>query len=204
EEYPLHPESPYAASKAIAEQMIQDYYRAYGQHYCILRYFNACGSDPDGELGADPYKETRVVAVAMKAGILHQPFSLFGTDWPTPDQTAVRDYIHVSDLAGAHVAALHALLDGRESSLICNLGIGRGLSVFEIIQGVEEVLGYALDVRIHPRRPGDVAVSIADATRMRTRLHFEPSHSSLKEIMRTTYRWQSHLLGPQNQLRAAS
>ena len=190
EESLLHPESPYGASKAMSERMICDYYHAYHQPYCILRYFNACGADPEGELGADPSLESRLVAVAVKAGVQGTPLSLFGVDWPTPDGTAIRDYIHVSDLAEAHVCALKALLDGKEDSLTCNLGVGRGISVLEVIRGVEEVLKKALDVRLCVRRPGDVPISIADVQRMCLRLGFTPQHSSLEEMIRTSYQWQ--------------
>lgn len=186
----LSPESPYGSSKAMAEQIIRDYHKAFGQRYCILRYFNACGADPDGDVGADPSKDTRLVAKAVQAFLDRGTLKVFGTDWPTPDGTCVRDYIHVSDLAEAHVAALRALLDRREEALTCNLGIGRGLSVLEVLHGLQNLIGHTLTIQLTSRRPGDIALSIADNRLMRERLGFVPTHSSLDEILRTSTEWQ--------------
>jgi UDP-glucose-4-epimerase GalE len=186
----LAPESPYGASKAMAEQIIRDYHKAFGQRYCILRYFNACGADPDGDVGADPSKDTRLVAKAVQAFLDRGTLKVFGTDWPTPDGTCIRDYIHVSDLADAHVAALKTLLDRREESLTCNLGIGRGLSVLEVLHGLQNLIGNTLTIQLTSRRPGDIAVSIADNRLMRERLGFTPQHSSLAEILQTSTAWQ--------------
>ncbi len=191
----LAPESPYGSSKAMAEQIIRDYHHAFGQRYVILRYFNACGADPDGEVGADPAKDTRLVAKAVQALLDDQPLKVFGTDWPTPDGTGVRDYIHVSDLADAHVAALRVLLEQREEALTCNLGIGRGLSVWEVLQGIQAVAGAPLKIELLPRRPGDVAISVADNRRMREVLGFVPRHSSLDQICSTSLNWQEARAG---------
>jgi UDP-arabinose 4-epimerase len=186
----LTPESPYGASKAMAEQIIQDYHRAHQQKYVIFRYFNACGADPDGEIGPDSAQDTRLIAKVVNAAIDETPLYIFGVDWSTEDGSAIRDYVHVSDIAAAHVKALEKLLNEEEDALICNIGTGKGLSVLEIVHHAENLFQKEIDKRIVERRPGDIAIAIANRDCLKNHLGFEPTHSSLDEILRTSAQWQ--------------
>lgn len=162
EQTPRDPINPYGASKAMVERVLQDYDMAYGFPYAALRYFNAAGADPEGEIGEFRRQETHLVPLAIEA-LLGRRGSLriLGRDYPTPDGTAIRDYIHVSDLAAVHVLALERLLNGA-SSIVCNLGTGKGLSVQEAISHIEAISGTSVLTEEAPRRPGDPAELIAD------------------------------------------
>ena len=181
--------SPYGRTKAIIEHALSDYSSAYALRSVSLRYFNACGCDPDLEVGESHEPETHLVPRAILAALGRLPaLTLFGDDYPTADGTPIRDYIHVSDLAQAHVAALRYLLRGGES-VAFNLGTGVGLSVREIVNAVERVTGLRVPCRSAPRRAGDPAVLIADSARAKRRLGFSAAHSSVESIVRTAHAW---------------
>ena len=189
EDAPLAPVSPYGRTKLTIEHALSDYGAAYGLRSVCLRYFNACGCDPDLEVGESHEPETHLVPRAILAAMGRLPeLTLFGDNYPTPDGTAIRDYVHVCDLAGAHVAALRLLLGGGESASL-NLGSGAGLSVREIVDAVERVTGLAVPCRAAPRRAGDPAVLVADAARARRRLGFSTAHSGVETVVRTTHAW---------------
>jgi UDP-arabinose 4-epimerase len=189
EDMPYAPISPYGRTKMIVEGMLRDYEVAYGMRSIVLRYFNASGADPDGEIGEDHDPEPHLIPRALMAatgGLPH--LDIFGTDYPTPDGTAVRDYIHVTDLADAHVRALRELLAGGASDTL-NLGTGIGYSVRSIVATVERITGRTVPVRMGPRRPGDPAALWALPGRARTRLGCDLSHSNLDTIIETAWAW---------------
>jgi UDP-arabinose 4-epimerase len=156
-----------------------------------LRYFNAAGADPEGELGEEHEHETHLIPLAIGAALgQRERLQIFGTDYPTPDGTAIRDYIHVTDLASAHICALEYLNRGEESQAI-NLGTGRGASVREVIATVQLVSGHTVPTVAAPRRAGDPPVLVASPELARRSLRWEPSHSSLERIIETAWRWHS-------------
>ena len=172
EDTPQDPVNPYGASKAMVERILDDYARAYGLGVVALRYFNACGADPDGEIGELRDPETHLIPRAMMAIQGHiADFAVFGTDYATADGTAVRDYVHVSDLADAHVASVRRLLEGGAGESY-NLGTGRGYSVKQVLDAIAAETGEELKVRKGPRRPGDPPLLVADATLARRDLRF--------------------------------
>lgn len=186
---PQVPINPYGASKLMIERMLADFEVAHGLRSLCLRYFNAAGADPAGELGEDHDPETHLIPLAIRAALrAAPPLAIFGGDYSTPDGTAVRDYIHVTDLAAAHVRALDDLLAGGASGAL-NLGTGKGYSVREVVRTVEAVSGRPVPVREAPRRAGDPPVLVADASRAWARLGWRPAHSSLEEIVTTAWRW---------------
>jgi len=190
EDAPKNPLSPYAETKLFLENALRWYERAYGLHTVSLRYFNAAGADPDGELGEWHDPETHLIPLAIGAALSGPALRIFGTDYPTPDGTAIRDYIHVTDLADAHVRALGHLLDGGRGAEF-NCGAGVGHSVREIVRKVEEFSGRPLPVEPAPRREGDAAVLVADSRKIHEALGWTPRHSSLDEIVGTAWRWYS-------------
>lgn len=187
ENHPQQPINPYGQSKLMSERMILDFGPAHGLQSMILRYFNAAGADPEGELVEDHEPETHLIPLAIRAALEGTALRIFGTDYDTPDGSCIRDYIHVSDLARAHVLALQRLLDGGASG-IHNLGTGKGHSVLEVAAAVEKVTGNRLRQEISPRREGDPAVLIADSIRARSELGWTPTHDDLEEIIRTALR----------------
>jgi UDP-glucose-4-epimerase GalE len=189
ESAPLAPTSPYGASKAMTERILADVEAAHGVRYAALRYFNASGADPEGGIGECHDPETHLIPLALEAAAgLRPELVLFGADWPTPDGTCIRDYIHVTDLAEAHVRALEALLGGGPGG-VYNLGTGRGWSNREVLGAVERVVGKRVPVRLGARRPGDPAVLIADPSRFRADLGFEPRLSDLDTIVASARAW---------------
>lgn len=189
EDLPQRPVNPYGESKLYLEKALDWYGRAYGIKWIALRYFNAAGADPHGELGEDHEPETHLVPLAIRAALgLLPSLSIFGTDYPTPDGTAIRDYIHVTDLAEAHVLALRHLESGGKSMGI-NLGTGRGHSVREVVRAVEEIAGCPVPVKEEGRRPGDPPILVADASLAKEVLGWEPRFVQLKEIIRTALLW---------------
>jgi UDP-glucose-4-epimerase GalE len=185
------PINPYGESKLFAERMLQWWGNAHGLRWTALRYFNAAGADRDGDIGEDHQPETHLIPIAIQAAMgLRAPLDIFGCDYPTPDGTAVRDYVHVSDLATAHVAALKRLQRGGDS-IALNLGTGTGHSVRDVVSMVE-VFGGRVPVRMAARRLGDPPLLVAAANRAREVLEWEPRHSSLDEIVSTAWRWHAH------------
>ena len=189
ESEPQTPVSPYGRSKLMVEHILADLAAADDSfRYAALRYFNACGCDPDGELGEDHDPETHLIPVILQAiQGKRDKLMVFGTDYPTPDGTCVRDYVHVADLADAHVRAMDALDFRREIKL--NLGTGRGFSVREIIAAAEQVTGKTVPVEYGPRRAGDAVALYADASAARDVLGWEAKFKEPREIIETAWRW---------------
>jgi len=189
ETHPLSPANPYGQTKFMVERILRDYDRAYGLKSICLRYFNAAGADPEGQTGETHQPETHLIPNIL-LGLLGRGTRLgvFGNDFPTPDGTAVRDYIHVADLAAAHVLALKALLAGGPSDTL-NLGTNTGFSVLEVIRMAEQVTGRKVAYDIRPRREGDVAVLLASKERAERSLGWKPRLSSLETIIETAWNW---------------
>lgn len=193
EEAPTRPESPYGTSKLITEWMLRDAAAAHDLSYVVLRYFNVAGADPKGRTGQSTPNATHLIKVAVQTALgLREKMDVFGTDYPTPDGTCVRDYIHVTDLVRAHLAALAHLRAGGES-MVANCGYGHGYSVKEVIDTVRSVTKVSFRADYAPRRPGDAAAVVADATRARTRLGWTPAHDDLTEIVEAAYAWERRL-----------
>lgn len=191
EDHPTIPVNPYGESKLMVERILEWFGQAYGLRSARLRYFNACGADPDGEIGEDHAPETHLIPLAMAAALGRRgALDLYGTDYDSADGTAIRDYIHVTDLARAHVLALQYLRAHRRG-IVCNLGTGRGYTVREVIRMVENVGGRAVPVRECERRPGDAPELVADASRAMAELHWRPEYSDLETIIRTAWQWHS-------------
>jgi UDP-arabinose 4-epimerase len=190
ETHPQAPINPYGWSKFIIERMLADYAVAHGLSSIALRYFNAAGCDPDGEIGERHEPETHAIPLAIAAALADGEFSVLGTDFDTPDGSAIRDYIHVVDLAEAHVLAGERLLGMPAGAEIYNLGTGCGTSVLELVAAVRAGTGKALPIRKSPRRPGDPAVLVADATKAREVLGWTARNSSIDNIIRTALAWQ--------------
>lgn len=189
EDLPPHPINPYGASKAMVERILADAETAHGLRWAALRYFNASGADPEGDIGECHDPETHLIPAALEAAAGLRPgFELFGTDYPTRDGTCIRDYVHVSDLAQAHVSAIEALLDGRTLGAR-NLGAGRGHSNREVLAAVERTVGSPVPLREAPRRPGDPAELVADASRFRQEFGWEPRYSDLETIVQSAWTW---------------
>ena len=189
EDLPQQPINPYGMSKLVVERVLRDYEPAYGLRSVALRYFNAAGCDPDGEVGEEHDPETHLIPrVLMAADGMLPHVDVFGTDYPTPDGTCLRDYIHVADLADGHVRALSYLQRGGASTAI-NLGTGRAFSVREVIAAAERVTGRRIPVHEGPRRAGDPPVLVADATRARLVLGFAPGFTEIEPIVATAWRW---------------
>lgn len=195
EDHGTVPTNPYGFSKLTVEGMMSWYDRAHGVRYASLRYFNAAGSEPGGRIGEDHRPETHLIPIVLQVALgLRPAIQLFGTDYPTPDGTCVRDYIHVSDLADAHVLALAALAAGGESR-IYNLGNGLGYSNRQVIETVASVTGKEVPVEPGPRRPGDPAVLVASSDRIRNELGWRPKYPELSQIVATAWEW--HRLHPE-------
>ncbi|WP_319496141.1 UDP-glucose 4-epimerase GalE [uncultured Cohaesibacter sp.] len=185
EKTPQAPINPYGATKLIVERILQDYRAAYGFQSVILRYFNACGADPDGELSEKHSPETHIIPLAlMAASGRADTLSIFGTDYETRDGTCVRDYIHVADLARAHVLAVRHLLQNK-GSMIVNLGSGVGISILEILDTVRKQTGHDVPVKFAPRRPGDPPVLYADPAYAEKALGFRTEMSDIGSIIKT-------------------
>jgi UDP-glucose-4-epimerase GalE len=200
EEHRQLPVNPYGDSKLFVENVLRAYATAYGMRWVALRYFNAAGADPSGEIGEVHDPETHLLPLVIEAALGRRPaVDIFGSDYPTPDGTAIRDYIHVCDLADAHVRALDHLLSGGESVAL-NLGVGRGYSVKEVVEVVERVGGRPVPVRLAPRRPGDPPALVADAAKARQILEWVPRYTELDAIVRTAWAWHANGLGDPRRL----
>ncbi|MGK9164853.1 UDP-glucose 4-epimerase GalE [Inquilinus limosus] len=194
EDTPQHPIHPYGASKLMIERMLADFAAAYGLRWAALRYFNACGADPDGQIGEAHDPETHLIPLVLMAAAGHRPhIEILGDDYPTPDGTCIRDYIHVADLADAHVRALRYLLAGGPSRAF-NLGTGTGHTVREVIAAVERVTGRPVPVRLSPPRPGDSPTLVADPSLAASALGFRPRFG-LEESIRTAWHWYQRQSG---------
>ena len=184
------PISPYARSKLMMEWMLEDVSRAHDFRYHVLRYFNVAGADPAGRTGQSTPKATHLIKRAAQVALGRVPhLDIFGTDYPTVDGTGVRDYIHVADLAAAHLLALDALRAGAPSATY-NCGYGRGLSVRDVVSGVERVIGRNLPVLEKARRPGDPPILISDPSRIKAALGWKPAHDDLDGIIRSAIAWE--------------
>ncbi|MDE3154910.1 MAG: UDP-glucose 4-epimerase GalE [Acidobacteriota bacterium] len=190
ETHPTRPINAYGETKLAIERALPHYERAYGLHAVVLRYFNAAGADPDGDLGEDHDPEIHLIPRAIQAATGGAPLEIFGDDYPTPDGTCLRDYVHVSDLADAHVLALQALAETGRSATV-NLGSGHPSSVREVIATVERVTGRPVPAQLAARRPGDPAVLFAASRLAADGLHWRPRHSTLDEIVRTAWAWHA-------------
>jgi UDP-glucose 4-epimerase len=194
EGHPQRPVNPYGNTKLAVEMMLRDYAPAYGIGFAALRYFNAAGAAPDGRRGEDHTPETHLIPLALQVALGQRShLDIFGTDYPTPDGTCVRDYIHVEDLAAAHVLALEAIEPGQFKAW--NVGTGTGSSVREVIRTCEEVSGRAIAVKEGPRRAGDPPALVATGDKLRTELGWRPQYSTLRQIVETAWAW--HRQNPQ-------
>jgi UDP-arabinose 4-epimerase len=186
---PQDPINPYGASKLMVERVLRDYAAIHGLRSVSLRYFNAAGADPDGELGERHDPETHLLPLVLATAAGDRPdVEVYGDGYPTPDGSCVRDYVHVSDLADAHVRALTYLQTGGESTA-CNLGTGTGSSVLEVIEQVRDTTGRLVEMRVCPPRPGDPPTLVAAVDRATTLLGWEPARSSLATIVEDAWRW---------------
>ncbi|MFO7957373.1 MAG: UDP-glucose 4-epimerase GalE [Candidatus Brocadiia bacterium] len=190
EEFPVQPINPYGRTKAAVENALSDYAEAYGLKYASLRYFNAAGAMPDGSIGEDHDPETHLIPLVIHAALgKRDNIAIFGTDYPTRDGTCIRDYVHVLDLATAHVMAMEAL-DARRV-MIYNLSTGEGHSVREVIETVKQVSGRDFAVVEADRRPGDPPALVGSSARIRDELGWEPDYPELEQIVATAWRWHS-------------
>jgi UDP-glucose-4-epimerase GalE len=193
EDQPQSPVNPYGASKLMVERMLQDFGLAHGLRSAALRYFNAAGADPEGDTGEDHDPETHLIPLVLDAAAGRRPqITVFGNDYDTPDGTCIRDYIHVTDLADAHLRALERLND-RGGFSAYNLGNGAGYSVQEVIDTSMAVTGRRIPVTIGSRRPGDPPRLVGDASRAKRELAWEPRYADLPTIIETAWRWATRV-----------
>lgn len=194
EDAPQVPINPYGWSKLMTEQMLADVAAAHAMNFCALRYFNVAGADPQGRSGQSTAGATHLIKVAVEAALgKRDKVAVFGTDYDTPDGTGVRDYIHVSDLAAAHVLALQALEEQPGRSLKMNCGYGQGFSVLEVLDAVDRVTNRKLEREMQPRRAGDPGSLISDPSRIRATLPWQPAHADLDEIIAHALQWERKL-----------
>jgi len=197
EEHPLLPVNPYGRTKEIFESILAEYDRAYDLKYISLRYFNAAGADPEGKIGEDHNPETHLIPLVLKQALSYEqeiqsnsinPLMIFGTDYPTPDGTCIRDYIHVTDLAHAHILALEVLNKKMESQVF-NLGNGNGYSVREVIEVAKKVTGKKIPAIEVKRRPGDPAILVASSEKIKRELGWKPKFPELEKIIEGAWMW---------------
>ena len=199
EEMPTRPINPYGMSKLMTEAMLADVSAAHPVNHCILRYFNVAGADPAGRSGQSTAGATHLIKVAVEAVLgKRSHVGIFGTDFPTPDGTGVRDYIHVSDLAAAHVHALEALIASPSENLLMNCGYGRGFSVLEVLDAVDRVTGMTIERRLEGRRAGDPPALIADNSKILARLPWRPKLDDLDTIVVHALAWERALAARQS------
>ena len=190
EDMPQKPINPYGATKLMVERIFKDYAQAYGLKFVVLRYFNAAGADPDGEIGESHDPETHIIPLVLDAALGRRPdIKVFGTDYPTPDGSCVRDYIHVSDLAQAHLLALRYLENGGKSDFF-NLGNEKGTSVLEIVDAVKRVTGKEFKVTLADRRPGDPPYLVGSSEKAKHVLGWKPQYVDVKTIVRHAAAWK--------------
>lgn len=191
ESEPQEPINPYGFTKLVIEHALADYRTAYGWSYAALRYFNAAGASPDGDLGEDHHPESHLIPIVLQVALgQRESITVFGDDYPTPDGTCIRDYIHVDDLATAHIKALEQLEPGKELKL--NLGSGRGTSVREVIEACRKVTGHPIAERKGERRAGDPPELVADSSLARHVLKWKPEYTDIQRIVETAWRWHKN------------
>ena len=197
EKHNKKPINPYGHSKLMIEQVLDDYDKAYGLRSTCLRYFNAAGADPEGELGERHVPETHLIPLILQAASgRREDIKVFGDDYETDDGTCVRDYIHINDLCDAHSLALDLMIKNDRSARF-NLGNGTGFSVKQVIDVVKQVSGNDFKVTIEPRRDGDPAILVADATLAKKELNWQPKFAELSEIVKTAWQWETDFLSKQ-------
>lgn len=190
EDEPVIPGSVYGETKAMVERELYWMEQIYGMQYCCLRYFNASGAHPDGDIGEDHDPETHLIPIVLQVALGQRDrLMVYGDDYETPDGTCIRDYVHVMDLALAHVLALEGL--GQHASRVYNLGSGSGYSVLEVIETAREVTGHPIPVEFGPRRAGDLPVLVADNAKIKRELGWQPAYDNLHAIIETAWRWHS-------------
>jgi UDP-glucose-4-epimerase GalE len=189
EDSPFAPVSPYGETKVMVEKVLGWLDQYSGVRSIALRYFNACGGDPEAGLGEEHEPETHLIPLLLRAVETGKPITIFGDDYPTPDGTCIRDYIHVSDLAEAHILALESLLKGGPSNQF-NVGTGTGRSVREVMKAVEEVTGKKVPYTMGPRRAGDPPVLVANADKLKTTLNWQPKHTDLRDIVESAWKFE--------------
>jgi UDP-glucose 4-epimerase len=195
EDHPCRPINPYGNAKLVIEHVLEDYDRAYGLKYASLRYFNAAGADPEEEIGEWHEPETHLIPLVLDAAMgRREEVEIYGTDYPTPDGTCIRDYIHVSDLAKAHVLALEHLRGGGDSG-IYNLGNGNGFSVRQVIEECKKVTGVDIRAVEGAPRPGDPPTLVAGCKKAQKQLHWQPQYDSLHSIVETAWNWHKETYG---------
>lgn len=189
EDHPTEPVNPYGKSKVMVERILDDYDRAYGLKHISLRYFNAAGADPEGELGEDHQPEPHLIPRIFQIALgKRQYLEIYGSDYPTKDGTCIRDYVHVTDLADAHIRAVEWLMRRGRSRTI-NLGTGHGYSVLEVLEMARQVTGHPIPVVVRPRRPGDPPALVSSSERAREELGWTPCHSTLSAVLETAWAW---------------
>lgn len=194
EDTPTQPINPYGTSKLMSEWMLRDLSAACDLTHVVLRYFNVAGCDPECRIGQNTPNATLLIKVASEVAIgKRESLSIFGTDYDTPDGTGIRDYIHVEDLASAHLKALDYLRTGGQSNTF-NCGYGHGYSVREVVKAVEQEMGHVLNIQEQPRRAGDPPSLIADSSALKATLNWQPQYDDINEIVRTSLNWEKKLL----------
>jgi UDP-glucose 4-epimerase len=189
EDHPQAPINPYGATKLMVERILQDFDFAYGLKSVIFRYFNAAGADPDGEIGEDHNPETHLIPLVLQTALgKREAITVYGTDYPTTDGTCIRDYIHVNDLADAHVLGLQYLLQGNQSEIF-NLGNGNGFSVKEVIDAAKEITGKTINVIFGDRRVGDPPALVGSSEKARKILNWQPKYADIKLILQHAWQW---------------
>lgn len=192
EDMPQNPINPYGATKLMVERIFQDYHKAYGLQYVVLRYFNAAGADPDGEIGESHNPETHIIPLVLDAASGKRPdIKVFGTDYDTPDGSCIRDYIHVYDLATAHLLALHHL-EARKESQFFNLGNEKGTSVLEVVNSVKQVTGRDFKVALTDRRLGDPAKLVGSSRKAQEVLDWKPIYGDINVIVEHAWKWHEN------------
>lgn len=189
EDFPYAPVNPYGESKVMVEKMLGWFDQIHGLRSICLRYFNASGADPDARLGEEHDPETHLIPLLLRAVLTGEPITIFGEDYDTPDGTCIRDYIHVNDLAQAHILALESLLAGGPSEKF-NVGVGEGHSVREMVRAVEEVTGRKVPFVVGPRREGDPPVLVADSSKLQRTLGWAPQYKDLHAIVSTAWNFE--------------
>ncbi len=191
---PYSPENPYATSKMMVEYLLKDYSRAYGLNYVILRYFNVAGADPELRTGQKNKDATHLIKIGLEVATgKRDSISIFGTDYPTDDGTCIRDYIHITDLAAAHLKSLDYLLGNNNVKEAFNCGYGQGYSVRQVLATIEKVIGKKLNINEADRRPGDPVALIADSSKIKKMLNWKPKYNNIETIIKTAMDWERKL-----------